>query len=77
MNPRTDNQHYKGRILSVDTERGFCVQLFGQKSLLVHRLENLEILPKVGENLKISYGFGNLKAKIKIEENRYRGLRIK
>ena len=51
-------------------ERGFCVQLFGQKSLLVHRLENLEKLPKVGENLKISYVNDTEKAKILREERR-------
>ena len=64
LNPRTDNQHYKGKILHVDTERGFCVQLSGQRSLFVHKLDKLEVLPKVGENLKIFYVNGAEQAKI-------------
>lgn len=64
LNPRKDNQSYKGKILHVDTERGFCVQLNGKRSLFVHRLGNLEVVPKVGERLKISYGFGSVKAKL-------------
>ena len=42
MNPRTDNQQYSGQIVHVDERRGICVQLVGQHSLFVHRLEKLE-----------------------------------
>lgn len=55
MNPRTDGQQYKGEILHVDKERGYCVQLSGKHSLFVHSLEKLERVPEVGENLKLSY----------------------
>ena len=55
MNPRTDGQQYKGEILHVDKEQGYCVQLSGKHSLFVHSLEKLERVPEVGENLKLSY----------------------
>jgi len=55
VNPRKDNQSYKGKIVHVDQERGYCVQLVGQKSLFVHRLDKFEVSLKVGEVLKISY----------------------
>ena len=32
MNPRTDGQQYKGTILHVDKEQGYCVQLSGKHS---------------------------------------------
>lgn len=64
VNPRRDNQEYEGRIVYVDTERGICVQLVGQKSLFVHRLKNLERLPQVGETFKISYSDGVDRAKV-------------
>ncbi|MBR0316792.1 MAG: DEAD/DEAH box helicase family protein [Synergistaceae bacterium] len=55
MHPRTDDQQYKGEILHVDKEQGYCVQLSGKHSLFVHSLEKLERVPEIGENLKISY----------------------
>ena len=55
MNPRTDGQQYKGEILHVDKEQGYCVQLSGKHSLFVHSLDKLERVPEVGENLKLSY----------------------
>ena len=55
MNPRTDGQQYKGTILHVDKEQGYCVQLSGKHSLFVHSLDRLERTPEVGENLKVSY----------------------
>ena len=70
LNPRTDNQHYRGKILHVDTERGFCVQLNGKRSLFVHRLGNLKVVPKVGENLRISYIVGEEKVKVDKHEKR-------
>ena len=39
LNPRTDGQQYKGEILHVDKEQGYCVQLSGKHSLFVHSLE--------------------------------------
>ena len=68
VNPRKDNQSYKGRIVHIDESRGFCVQLSGQRSLFVHRLEKLERLPLKCETLKISYSDENSKAKIQREE---------
>ena len=55
MKPRTDGQQYKGTILHVDKEQGYCVQLSGKHSLFVHSLDRLERTPEVGENLKVSY----------------------
>ena len=55
MKPRTDGQQYKGTILHVDKEQGYCVQLSGKHSLFVHSLEKLERTPEVGENIKLSY----------------------
>ncbi len=55
INPRTDNQQYKGRIVHVDENRGICVQLVGQHSLIVHRLDRLEVPPLPGETVKIAY----------------------
>ncbi|MBR0278590.1 MAG: hypothetical protein IJQ75_01245, partial [Synergistaceae bacterium] len=55
MSPRTDGQQYKGEILHVDKEHGYCVQLSGKHSLFVHSLDKLERTPEVGENLKLSY----------------------
>ncbi len=55
MHPRTDGQQYKGEIVHVDKEQGYCVQLSGKHSLFVHSLDKLERVPEVGENLKLSY----------------------
>ena len=65
VNPRTDNQKYQGKIVHVNQERGYCVQLSGQRSLFVHRLNRFENSPKVGEALKIFYADGLEKVKIK------------
>ena len=72
INPRTDNQQYSGQIVHVDERRGICVQLVGQHSLFVHRLEKLERLPLRGEELKIPYIDRNQLAKIQREEIRRR-----
>ena len=45
---------FDGEIAHVDKERGYCVQRAGN-SLTVHRLEALEIVPKVGEKVRITY----------------------
>ena len=55
LKPRTDGQQYKGTILHVDKEHGYCVQLSGKHSLFVHSLEKLDRTPEVGETLKLSY----------------------
>lgn len=72
VNPRTDNQQYKGKIVHVNRERGYCVQLVGQRSLFVHRLDKFENSPKVCEALKISYDDEIKKVKVQVIENRYR-----
>ena len=72
VNPRTDNQQYKGKIVHVNQERGYCVQLVGQCSLFVHRLDKFKDSPKVGESLKISYCDDVQKVKVQFVENRYR-----
>ena len=55
LNPREDGQQYKGKVLHVDLEKGFCVQQSGKQTLLVHRLEKLQRTPSVGENVKVTY----------------------
>ena len=72
VNPRKDNQQYTGRIVHIDENRGYCVQLVGQQSLFVHRLEKLERQPLKGETLKILYSDENHRAKIQREEVRRR-----
>ena len=74
LNPRTDNQQYKGEIVHVDAERGFCVQRVGKQSLFVHRIERLETPPKHGENIKIFYSDEAEKAKVERQEIRHRTL---
>ena len=77
VNPRTDNQQYEGKIIHMNQERGYCVQLVGQRSLFVHRLDKFENSPKVGEALKISYSDNVQKVKVQLVEHRYyvRGLK--
>jgi hypothetical protein len=70
VNPRTDNQKYQGKIVYVNQERGYCVQLVGQRSLFVHRLDRFKISPKVGEALKIFYADGAERVKIQTYEER-------
>ena len=70
--PRTDNQQYKGEILYVDKKIGYCVQLSGKHSLFAHKLEKLERVPEVGENLKISFLDENHKAVMTTQESRTR-----
>ena len=55
LHPRKDGQTYRGEVVHVDTERGFCVQLSGKQSLFVHDLKNLERTPSLGENIKLAY----------------------
>jgi len=71
-NPKTNGQQFKGEIRHVDKENGYCVQLVGQRSLFVHRLEKLERTPEVGENLKISFSDDSHKATMKIQETQTR-----
>ena len=72
VNPRTDNQQYKGKIVHVNQARGYCVQLVGQHSLFVHRLDKFENSPKVGELLKIFYEAGVDRVKIQSYEEQRR-----
>ena len=76
VNPRMDNQQYKGEIIHIDKERGFCIQLVGKQSLIVHKLDKLVSLPEVGEMLKISYSSASEKAKIQQEANHRRLRRL-
>ena len=71
-NPRTDGQEYKGEICYVDEEKGYCVQLSGKRSLFAHKLEKLERIPEVGENLKISFSDDSHKAVMSTQETRTR-----
>ena len=71
INPM-DDQQYSGQIVHVDEKRGICVQLVGQRSFFVHRLEKLERVPSNGETLKISYIDDNHRAKVQREEIRRR-----
>ena len=75
LKPRVDGQQYKGKILHVDESQGYCVQQVGRQSLVVHKLERMEEVPKIGEAVKISYGTGEEKAKISVQEDRHHGLR--
>ena len=70
LNPRTDNQKYQGKIVHVNQERGYCVQLSGQRSLFVHRLDRFENSPRVGEALKIFYVNEAERVKIQPHEER-------
>ena len=75
LKPRVDGQTYKGKVLHVDEERGFCVQQVGKQSLVVHRLGKMEETPKVGEAVKLAYNADGTKAKISLqEEKQHRGL---
>lgn len=76
LNPRSDNQQYKGEIVHVDTERGFCVQRVGKQSLFVHRIERLEAPPNHGENVRIFYKNETEKAKVERQEMRQRTLSL-
>ena len=76
VNPRTDNQKYQGKIVHVNRERGYCVQLSGQRSLFVHRLDKFENSPKVGEALKISYSDDVQKVKVQFVESERHVLRL-
>jgi len=71
-NPRTDGQQFKGEILYVDKEAGYCVQLVGKHSLFVHKLEKLERTPEVGENLKLSFSDDSHKATLTTQETKTR-----
>lgn len=74
-NPRVENQQFKGKILHVDREKGYCVQLVGKNSLYAHKLEKLERTPEIGENLKLSYDEKGEKAKISVQQERHHGLK--
>ena len=74
-NPRVDGQQFKGKILHVDEEKNFCVQLVGKNSLYALKLEKLERTPEVGETLKISFDEKGEKAKISVQKERQHGLK--
>lgn len=70
LKPRVDGQTYKGKVLHVDEEQGYCVQQVGKQSLVVHQLGRMEESPKVGEAVKIAYEADGAKAKISVQEER-------
>ena len=72
VNPRMDKQQYKGRIVHVDGERGICVQLVGDHSLFVHRLNRLEASPSEGDTVKIAYIDDQKRARVQRYEERRR-----
>ena len=75
MKPRIDGQTYRGKVLHVDEEQGYCVQQVGKQSLVVHQLGKMEGVPKIGEAVKIAYDAKGEKAKISVqEEKQHRGL---
>ena len=76
LNPRTDKQQYRGEIVHVDMERGFCVQRVGKESLFVHRIERLETPPKICENVRIFYRNATEKAKVERQKIRQRTLSL-
>ena len=76
LHPRTDNQQYKGEIVHLNLERGFCVQRVGRESLFVHRLERLETSPQKGESVRIFYKNETEKAKVERQEMRQRALSL-
>ena len=55
LHPRKDGQQYKGDVVHVDTERGFCLQQIGKQTLFCHELKDLERTPAKGENIKLAY----------------------
>ena len=54
VEPRKDGQTYKGEIIHVNEEQGYCLQRIGS-GLYVHRLDRLDVSPERGQNLKIAY----------------------
>ncbi len=72
VNPRTDKQQYKGRIVHLDEKRGICVQLVGEHSLFVHRLDRLEIPISEGDTVKITYLDENASARVQRYEDHRR-----
>ena len=72
---RVDNEYYKGKILHVDEEQGYCVQQGGKRSVFAHQLHLLDGVPKVGDVVKITYASNGEKAKVAVQEEKLnRGL---
>ena len=65
VQPRKDGQTYKGEIIHVNEERGYCVQRIGS-GLYVHRLDRLDVPPKRGQNLKIAYAKDGSTARVEL-----------
>lgn len=72
-NPWTKGYRFSGEVAHVDTERGYCVVKLGS-SLSVHRLDRLDIVPKVGGRLDIQYDQNGEHAKTLLSEERRRTL---
>ena len=65
VEPRKDGQTYKGEIIHVNEERGYCVQRLGS-NLYVHRLDKLDVAPERGQNLKIVYARDGSTARVEL-----------
>ena len=59
---------YSGKILHVDTEKGYCVQLVGRRSLVVHRLDDLAMSPRLAEFVRVAYEDAGEKANITVQK---------
>ena len=76
LKPYTKGNFFDGEVAHVDTERGYCVQKVGN-SLTVHRLEALETVPELGENVRVTYPKDeSRKAEVTVKEQRQRCHRI-
>lgn len=59
---------YSGKILHIDTEKGYCVQLVGRRSLVVHRLDDLAMSPRLAEFVRVAYEDAGEKANITVQK---------
>jgi hypothetical protein len=53
---QTDSGSYRGRIIA-DTERNL-IQQITSNTAVVHRKELLDVIPAIGENVCVAYGYG-------------------
>lgn len=68
-NPYTKGYKFSGEVAHVDEARGYCVLKLGS-SLYVHRLNRLDVVPKVGVRLDIQYDQSGEHAQTLLREHR-------
>ena len=68
-NPYTRGYKFSGEVAHVDEARGYCVLKLGS-SLYVHRLDRLDVVPKVGVRLDIQYDQSGEHAQTLLREHR-------